>query len=83
MEAGIAADPLAYPVIRGTGGFRKARWSRGASGKSGGVRAIFYYLVAGDTVFFTLLCAKNEWENLSHEQEKKLKRLAEAIEKGK
>ena len=44
MEANIAADPLAHPVIRGTGGFRKARWSRGASGKSGGVRAIFYYL---------------------------------------
>ena len=55
MEANIAADPLAYPIIRGTGGFRKARWSRGASGKSGGVRAIFYYFVQGDTVFFTLL----------------------------
>ncbi len=81
MEAGVAADPLAYPVIRGTGGFRKARWSRGASGKRGGVRAIFYYLVVGDTVFFTLLYAKNELENLSHEQEKELKRLAQAIEK--
>jgi len=42
MEANIAADPSAYPVIPGTGGFRKARWSRGSSGKSGGVRAIFY-----------------------------------------
>ena len=61
---------------------RKARWSRGASEESG-VRAIFYYLVAGDTVFFTLLYAKNELENLSHEQEKELKRLAQAIEKGK
>ncbi len=81
MEASIAADPLIYPLIRGTGGFRKARWSRGASGKSGGVRAIFYYLVVGDTVFFALLYAKNELENLSHEQEKELKRLAHAIEK--
>lgn len=41
MEANIAGDPLAHPVIPGAGGFRKARWSRGARGKSGGVRAIF------------------------------------------
>jgi hypothetical protein len=82
MEARIAADPMAYPVIRGTGGFRKARWGRGASGKSGGVRAIFYYFVSGDTIFFTLLYAKNELENLTDDQEKELKRLAQAIEKG-
>jgi hypothetical protein len=60
MEASVARDPLAFPVIRGTGGFRKARWGRGTSGKSGGVRAIFYYFVSGDTVFLTLLYAKNE-----------------------
>lgn len=80
MEANIAADPLAYPVIRRTGGFRKARWSRGASGKSGGVRAIFYYFVSRDTVFFTLLYSKNEQESLNHDQEKELKQLAQAIE---
>jgi hypothetical protein len=81
METSIAANPLAYPVIRGTGGFRKARWSRGTSGKSGGVRAIFYYFVLGDTVFFTLLYAKNELESLTHDQETELKRLAQAIER--
>jgi len=80
MEASIAADPFVYPVLRGTGGFRKARWSRGASGKRGGVRAIFYYFVSGDTVFFTLLYAKNELENLTHDQEEQLKRLSQAIE---
>ena len=81
MEAHIAANPLAYPVIRGTGGFRKARWSRGSSGKSGGVRTIFYYFVSGDKIFLTLLYAKNELENLTDAQEKELKRLAQAIEK--
>ncbi len=80
METNITADPLAHPIIRGTGGFRKARWRRNASGKSGGVRAIFYYFVSGDTVFFTLLYAKNELENLTHAQEQELKRLAKIIE---
>jgi hypothetical protein len=80
MEANIAGDPLAYPVIPGTSGFRKARWSRGARGKSSGVRAIFYYFVSGDTVFFTLLYAKNEMENLKDAQKKELQRLSQAIE---
>ena len=80
MEANIAGDPLPHPVIPGTGGFRKARWSRGARGKSSGVRAIFYYFVSGDTVFFTLLYAKNELEILNDAQKKELKRLAQAIE---
>jgi hypothetical protein len=43
MESAIAATPLAFPVIPAAGGFRKARWKRGNRGKSGGVRAIFYY----------------------------------------
>ena len=80
MEANIADDPLAYPVIAGTSGFRKARWSRGGRGKSGGVRSIFYYFVSGDTVFFTLIYAKNELENLNDAQKKELKRLSQAIE---
>ncbi len=61
MKATIAADPLAYPMIRGTGGFRKARWSRGASGKSGGVRVIFYCVVLADTVFFTRFMQRTNW----------------------
>ena len=40
MEASIAADPEAHPVVPGTGGVRKARWSRHGRGKRGGVRVI-------------------------------------------
>jgi hypothetical protein len=40
MEASIAADPEAHPVVPGTGGVRKARWSRQGKGRSGGVRLI-------------------------------------------
>ncbi len=43
MQLAIAADPAAYPVIPGTGGVRKARWTRQGKGKSGGVRVIYYY----------------------------------------
>jgi hypothetical protein len=80
MEAAIALDPAAYPVIPRTGGFRKARWGRGSSGKSGGVRVIFYYLVSGQEIYFAMIYAKNRQENLSHAQEQELKRIASAIE---
>lgn len=41
MEDEIAIDPLAWPVIRGSGGVRKARFSRGNMGKRGGGRVCY------------------------------------------
>ena len=43
MQLAIAADPEAHPIVPGTGGVRKARWTRQGRGKSGGVRVIYYY----------------------------------------
>ncbi len=43
METAIAADPTAAPVIPGTGGIRKLRWSGSGRGKRGGVRTIYFY----------------------------------------
>ena len=81
MELALASDPLAYPVIPGTGGFRKARWGRGNRGKSGGVRVVFNYYVAGVTIYLYDLYAKNRKENLSREEENYLRRIAEGLER--
>ncbi len=81
MELSIANDPLAHPVIPGTGGFRKARWRRGNRGKSGGVRAVFYYFVAGTTIYMYDLYAKNQKENLTREEENHLRRVSEEVER--
>jgi len=40
MEEQIAGEPGRYPVMAGTGGFRKARWGQSGRGKRGGVRVI-------------------------------------------
>lgn len=81
MELALAADPLVYPLIPRTGGFRKARWGRGNRGKSGGVRTIFYYFVAGQAIYLHYIYAKNEKENLTHDEEKHLRNVAEEIER--
>jgi hypothetical protein len=38
MEFFIATTAEDHPVIKETGGFRKARWARPGQGKSGGYR---------------------------------------------
>ena len=80
MESKIAADPLAYPVIPATGGCRKARWARGNRGKSAGVRAIFYYYVKGQTVYFVSVYPKNQQENLTSDDKKHLKQISDEID---
>ena len=42
FAAYIAADPEAGDVVPGSGGIRKVRWRRAGSGKSGGVRVIYF-----------------------------------------
>jgi hypothetical protein len=42
MEFFIACAPEDHPVIPGTGGFHKARWSRRGKGKSGGFRVVYF-----------------------------------------
>jgi hypothetical protein len=60
METSIAADPEAHRVVSGTGGVRKARWSRQGKGKRGGVRVIYYYWASDNEVYMLFVYAKNE-----------------------
>ena len=70
-EQEIIENPLKFPVISGTGGVRKARAARGASGKSGGVRIIYYYMADDGLIYMLDVYAKNEQENII-EAEKKI-----------
>jgi hypothetical protein len=65
LEEHIAERPEAYPIIPGTGGVRKARWARGAKGKSGGVRAIYYFHIGQHAIYMLTLYAKSELADLT------------------
>ena len=77
-ENEIAYSPEKWPVISGTGGIRKARAARGASGKSGGVR-IMYYWLSEEAVYLLDIYAKNEKENLSATEKKVLKEIIKGL----
>ena len=83
MEAAIAADPEAHPVVPGTGGVRKARWSRQGRGKSGGVRVIYYYWVSDNEVYMLYLYAKNEQADMDAAGRKEARKVVEALKRGK
>ncbi len=65
MERTIAANPLAGAAIRGLKGVRKIRFRIADRGKSGGGRAIYFVLLADDTVVMLTAYAKAVKEDLS------------------
>jgi hypothetical protein len=72
-------DPQAGAVIRGTHGMRKLRWARPGTGKSGGVRIIYYFYREDTPLTLLSLFAKNEKENLSDRDVNELAKLADRL----
>ena len=79
MEDYIAANPEGHPVLQGTGGLRKARWKRGTRGKSGGVRAIYYFDVRAATVYMLTVYSKSQKENLTAADKRDLRKIVDRI----
>ena len=75
----LAAHPKAGDLMEGTGGVRKLRWGRGAQGKSGGVRVIYYLHSEAMPLYLLTLFAKNERANLSKAQRNALADLVELL----
>lgn len=83
----LAADPKAGILLKGTGGIRKLRWKRTGSGKSGGVRVIYYFHSEVYPLFLLTLFGKSEKTNISKAERNMLAKLTEellaAYKKGK
>lgn len=79
LETAIAENPLRWPVVRGTGGVRKARHALPGRGKSGGIRAAYYFHARGPTVYMLTVYGKSEKDNLSDADKALLKQIVVAI----
>jgi hypothetical protein len=73
----IAENPVTGDVVRGSGGIRKVRWSRAGSGKSGGVRVIYFTRTAHSEVVLLTLYAKAKTDNLTGAKLKEIRRALE------
>lgn len=79
LELNIMENPDRYPIMRGTGGLRKARIAIDNKGKSGGARVCFVDFVFAETVYLITVYGKKEKDNLSKEERNNIKKVIEAL----
>lgn len=77
----LAEHPKAGNVMKGTGGIRKLRWARDGSGKSGGVRVIYYIHDERVPLYLLTIFGKNEKANLSKAERNELAQLVKLLSK--
>lgn len=75
----LAAHPTSGVIIQGTGGIRKLRWKREGSGKSGGVRVIYYFYNDRYPLFLLTIFSKTEKGNLTQAERNELAKLTHLL----
>jgi hypothetical protein len=76
LQAYLLQKPEAGSIVRGSGGVRKVRWSASNKGKSGGIRAIYYWKKSEREIWMLTLYSKSERATIAGHT---LKQIAEAI----
>ena len=70
-----------YPIMKGTGGLRKARISLDRKGKSGGARVCFVDFIFVETIYLITVYGKKEKDNLSKAERNLIKKMIDALKK--
>ena len=81
LIAYLSMNPNAGVLIQGAGGIRKLRWARSGSGKSGGVRVIYYFHNEELPLYLLALFGKNEKANISMEEKRLLSKAVKELVK--
>jgi len=77
----LLSEPERGDLIRGAGGFRKARMAFPSAGigKSGGARVIYLYLADLEIIVLVILYAKAKKSDLTREAENELRTISAEI----
>lgn len=79
LENILLENPQKGAVIEGLAGIRKLRIKLEGRGKSGGGRVIYLDVLEKEKLYLLFAYPKNVQENLTSEQRKILRRMAESI----
>jgi hypothetical protein len=77
LQSYLLQKPDAGDIVKGSGGVRKVRWASSGKGKSGGVRAIYYWKKAEHEIWMLTMYSKSERATIAGHV---LKQIAEAID---
>lgn len=75
----LATYPTVGVLLQGTGGIRKVRWKREGTGKSSGVRVIYYFHNERYPLFLLTIFGKSEKVNLSQAERNELAKLTHVL----
>jgi len=75
LFAHLAANPKKGVLLKGAGGVRKLRWKRDGTGKSGGIRVVYYFHNDQLPLYLLTLFGKGEKGNLSKAERNELAKL--------
>ncbi len=75
----LLKDPESGPVMEGTGGIRKVRFSLKNRGKSHSVRVCYTDFEEYEVIYLITAFTKNEQDNLTDDEKKTLKKLVKAL----
>jgi hypothetical protein len=83
IEADLLKNPESGSLVPGLGGVRKARQAnpRRGKGKRGGFRYLYMYFVRDQQIFLLYILDKGEQQDLTQEQRKMIRAMAEAESK--
>ncbi len=85
IESDLMENPERGDLVPGLAGIRKARTpdpTRG-KGKRGGFRYLYYYIEKDGQIFLMFLFNKDEQEDLSPEQKKRVREMVAALKGAK
>ncbi len=80
LELTLLENPREGAVVADTGGVRKVRLALPGRGKRGSMRVIYLYSPARQTIYLLLCYPKNEQENLTPEQKRRIRQLVALLQ---
>jgi hypothetical protein len=82
LQNEVMRDPQAAPVVPGTGGLRKMRFSpsRWKVGKSGAIRVCYVYFKPHRTVLLIMAYGKNRKDNLTAVEKRDIARYIHVVQ---
>ncbi|KQM78382.1 type II toxin-antitoxin system RelE/ParE family toxin [Xylophilus sp. Leaf220] len=79
LQNTLVRDPEHGALIKAGGGLRKMRYGLQGRGKSGGVRAIYYWISEDDRIYMLVMYPKSEKDDLSASETAILRKLVKEL----
>jgi len=79
LQMELSIHPDAGDLIKNGGGIRKLRWKRAGTGKSGGIRVIYYWLTEDNQIFMLVAYPKSIKDTLTDKETAILRNLVKEL----